>query len=203
MLATFSPGALSFPVHVNATDITSWQSPANVSIDSTYGLSFKVVDEEGAGVSGHHCSIMFYRWMDNESYPLRSYSLTEACRAESFALSGVGDTIPVACYLVTSPSGLFAFSLDVSRAYGFHVAPDTGAYVGGYGTYKVEAQCGNTADLVQSANFTVTIAEEPTWMVDMVRFVTQNPAYIAFAIFLLVAGAVLLYILLKLVGVYQ
>jgi len=61
--------------------------------------------------------------------------------------------------------------------------------------------CGNTADLVESGNFTVIGLKEPTIVMDYMVFVVENPMYMSIVLFAIIFGAVLLYWILRILGV--
>ena len=197
MLVLLSAGAFAVPPVGTVDEITGWNMESEVPIGDYLGLNFVVENVGNEGVPNHHCTISIYEWRDNVSYPLHIFRLRDICEdINSFAITGetaTGDGLPAECFMTTTPSGEFYFSRLITREDGFNVAPETGSYIGGYGTYKVEAHCGITANLVKSGNFTVINAKEPTIVIDFMRIPVDYPAHTAGFLFLIVLIAICIY----------
>ena len=197
MLVLLSASAFAVPPVGVVDEITGWNMESEVPIGDYLGLNFVVENVGNEGVPNHHCTISIYEWRDNVSYPLDIVRLRDVClESDAFSLTGetaTGDGIPAECFMTTTPSGEFYFTHLITRERGFNVAPETGSYIGGYGTYKLEAHCGITADLVESANFTVTTAKEPTIIIDYMRIPIDYPAHTAGVIFIIITGAICIY----------
>ena len=201
-LIFLSPVHSAPPVDANADDIISFYVTPNVPIDDYLGVKFYVHNDVGVGIPNHHCTISVYKWIDNTTSPLREYRFREVCiDNDGRFLIDSGLEFVDECYLTTMPSGEFYFITKLTRDKGYDVSPQTGSYVGGYGTYKLEAHCGNTTDLVESANFTVVTSKEPTYIMDYARFIIDNPAYVAFILLAIMFIASFIYWVLVLVGV--
>ena len=162
------------------------------------GLSFIVRNAADAPVPNHHCTISIYEWRDNVSYPLEYFRLRDYC-LEGFSITGetvsASEDLPPECFFTTLPNGEFYFIHRITGDGGYHTAPDTGAYIGGYGSYKIEAHCGTTGNLSYSDNFTVIPQGEPTWMMDWFRFPVNYPVHTAVIIGILVVVAIFIFIL--------
>jgi len=200
-LVLLSVSAFAIPPSETVSNITSVVAETGVPIGETFGVRLKVVDGAGAGVPNHYCQLGIQEWRDNVSYAFKKYEIEPEC-LEGFAFTGEStsgtDDIPDVCFYQTNPAGGIGFVVPVTYEEGFNVAPPTGSYVGGYGTYRWIVQCGNTADLYEAGNFTVYGHSEPTEIMDYARLPSEYPAHFAGLLFMIILVAIGIYYLKEL-----
>jgi len=203
LLLILSPGAFAAPpADPSAVSITAMTVESQVPMNDFIGVNFYVANSTGGYVANHHCTVSIYEWRDNVSYPLAEHKLIPMCESpDIYKFTGEGNaSTPVDCWLQTAPNGEFYFMEQVTRDKGYNVAPKTGSYIGGYGTYKLEAKCGLGANMSGTANFTVLQEKEPTFLMDWLTFAVSYPAYDALALVILFAFCTLIYFALRFLG---
>ena len=204
MLLLCAPAYSAPPSDPSAVSMSDLTLESEVPMGDFLGLNFYVYNSTGGPVANHHCTISVYEWRDNVSYALAEYRLIPLCQDPAmYALNGEGNQTLADCWIQSAPNGEVYFLEKITREKGYNIAPKTGAYVGGYGSYKVEAKCGLPAAMSKTANFTVLQEKEPTWVIDWATYLIDYRAFVIAILGGLAAVAILIYIFLRLLGVYK